>query len=171
MDRQGYARCIELYEGAGVNLAAAPVVGVGSVCRRQSTAEIGEIMAMLAANGIRTHGFGVKKAGVARYGRLLSSADSMAWSYNARRSPPLAGCTHKRCSNCLRFALAWREEVLAREQWLALDLDDTYEPIAHSTSQPRRQRLTPTGPRAAGENSKQLQFGFGEHLPAPALAA
>jgi len=166
-----YARCIELYEGAGVNLAAAPVVGVGSVCRRQSTAEIGEIMAMLAANGIRTHGFGVKKAGVARYGRLLSSADSMAWSYNARRSPPLAGCTHKRCSNCLRFALAWREEVLAREQWLALDLDDTYEPIAHSTSQPRRQRLTPTGPRAAGENSKQLQFGFGEHLPAPALAA
>lgn len=30
---------------------------------------------------------------------------------NARRSPPLPGCTHKSCSNCLRYALEWRKKV------------------------------------------------------------
>jgi len=119
---QDYLRCIELYQSAGVNLADAPVVGVGSVCRRQSTTEIGRIMLMLHQAGISAHGFGVKKAGVARYGRLLTSADSMAWSYNARYSPPLPGCTHRRCSNCLRYALRWRSQLLAREDWLELDL-------------------------------------------------
>jgi hypothetical protein len=44
---QDYLRCIELYQAAGVNLTEAPIVGVGSVCRRQSTAEIGQIMLML----------------------------------------------------------------------------------------------------------------------------
>ena len=40
-------------------------------------------------------------------------ADSLAWSYHARREPPLPGCnTHKNCANCVRFALAWREETL-----------------------------------------------------------
>lgn len=110
---QDYLRCVELYDGAGVNLAEAPLVGVGSVCRRQSTPEIAQIMLMLHQAGIRTHGFGVKKGGVALYGSLLASADSMAWSYNARHAPPLPGCTHKRCSNCLRYALAWRSELLA----------------------------------------------------------
>lgn len=112
---QDYMRCIELYQSAGVNLAEAPVVGIGSVCRRQSTAEIGQIALILHQAGIRSHGFGVKKAGVERYGRLLASADSMAWSYSARRSPPLPGCRHAHCSNCLRYALAWRKELLARE--------------------------------------------------------
>ncbi len=120
--QKDYLCCIELYQSAGVNLTEAPIVGVGSVCRRQNIPEIGRIMLMLAQAGIRTHGFGVKKAGVERYGRLLTSADSMAWSYNARHAPPLPGCTHKRCSNCLRYALRWRRQLLAREDWLELDL-------------------------------------------------
>lgn len=117
-----YETCVELYRSAGVNLAAEPVVGVGSVCRRQSTAEIAQIIHALHGAGIRTHGFGVKKEGVSRYGRLLTSADSMAWSYTARRRWPLPGCSHKRCTNCSRFALRWREELLARAAWMQLEL-------------------------------------------------
>jgi hypothetical protein len=117
-----YERCIELYRSAGVDLGFESLVGVGSVCRRQRTVEIAQIMRALNDAGIRTHGFGVKKEGVSRYGRLLSSADSMAWSYAARRRWPLPGCSHQRCTNCPRFALRWRDEVLARTDWLQFEL-------------------------------------------------
>jgi hypothetical protein len=110
---EDYLTCIDLYDQAGVDLIAEPIVGVGSVCRRQSTDEIGLIMRTLCEGGIRTHGFGVKKEGIARYGRFVTSADSMAWSYRARRSWPLPGCTHKSCENCPRYALRWRDELLA----------------------------------------------------------
>jgi hypothetical protein len=90
-----YETCVSLYETAGVDLTTEPVVGVGSVCRRQSTAEIGQIMQTLHGAGIACHGFGVKKEGVERYGRYLVSADSMAWSYTARRDWPLPGCSHR----------------------------------------------------------------------------
>jgi hypothetical protein len=108
-----YERCVELYEEAGVDLAALPLVGLGSVCRRQHSAEIGTIVGELSERGLRLHGFGVKKVGLAKYGHALASADSMAWSFRARRSPPLPGCTHKSCSNCAHFALRWRDELLA----------------------------------------------------------
>ena len=110
-----YERCIDLYDEAGVDLTSEPIVGVGSVCRRQSTAEIGHIMCALHNAGINVHGFGVKKEGVARYGRYLTSSDSMAWSYAARRTWPLPGCTHKSCANCPRFALRWRDQLLASQ--------------------------------------------------------
>lgn len=111
-----YVRCAEIYRDAGVNLAAQPIVGVGSVCRRQGTTQAAEIMAALSEEipGIDLHGFGVKTSGLSQYGTLLSSADSMAWSFNARREQaPMPGCEgHKNCANCLRYALAWRERVL-----------------------------------------------------------
>jgi len=28
--------------------------------------------------------------------------------------PPMPGCTHKHCGNCLRYALAWRERVVGQ---------------------------------------------------------
>jgi hypothetical protein len=37
----------------------------------------------------------------------------MAWSFAARYRAPLPGCTHVTCANCARFALAWREDVVA----------------------------------------------------------
>ncbi|WP_067475305.1 deazapurine DNA modification protein DpdA family protein [Actinomadura hibisca] len=110
-----YLDCVDLYTSAGVELAALPRVGLGSVCRRQSTAEIGHITATLAGLGLKLHGFGVKTGGLHRYGHHLASADSMAWSYNARRLPPLPGCTgHKNCANCLTYATAWRTRLLAK---------------------------------------------------------
>ena len=109
-----YMACIDLYEAAGVNLAKYPLVGLGSICRRQGTAEAHDVMAALHKRGItRLHGFGVKKQGLARYGHLLASADSLAWSYDARMGPiRLPGCTtHKNCANCLHYALIWRAGV------------------------------------------------------------
>ena len=110
-----YLRCADLYAAAGVDLAAVPLTGLGSVCRRQSTAEIAVIVTALAARGLRLHGFGVKTGGLHLYGHLLASADSMAWSYAARRLPALPCCTgHQNCANCLTYATAWRRSVLAR---------------------------------------------------------
>lgn len=107
-----YLACVALYEAAGVDLTAEPVVGVGSVCRRQSTGEIAEIMGTLAGLGLALHGFGVKIRGLASYGTHLASSDSMAWSFDARRSDPLPGHPHINCANCIDWALAWRRKVL-----------------------------------------------------------
>lgn len=111
-----YLRCVDYYTAAGIDLAAYPVVGVGSVCRRQGTSEADAILAALRAAGIpRLHGFGVKVTRLRRYSPALHSADSMAWSIDARRRPPLPGCTgrHRNCANCPRYALTWRARVLA----------------------------------------------------------
>jgi hypothetical protein len=115
-----YLDCVALYADYGVDLAEVPLVGVGSVCRRQDRAEIGVIFGELADAGIACHGFGVKKRGLTAYGHLLASADSMAWSYNARRNPPLPGCTHKNCANCVHWALRWREGVAQTHDGLAM---------------------------------------------------
>ncbi|MDX3165971.1 hypothetical protein PV516_19475 [Streptomyces scabiei] len=111
---QDYLDCVRLYSEAGIDLTREPVVGLGSVCRRQATAEIAELVSSLSALGLRLHGFGVKTAGVADYGDQLMSSDSMAWSFGARYEQRLAQCTHraKNCANCSAYALAWRQRVL-----------------------------------------------------------
>jgi hypothetical protein len=114
-----YLRCADLYWSlARIDLTAEPLVGVGSICRRQGTAEAGRILAALRRWGVsRLHGFGFKILGLADHGDLLTSADSMAWSDTARklRRPAFAECAgkHKNCANCVRFALRWRADVLA----------------------------------------------------------
>jgi hypothetical protein len=109
-----YHRHVEGYLNAGISLQDHPVVGIGSVCRRQATAEAAGIIRSLWAQGIKNlHGFGFKVQGLREVGALMASADSMAWSYNARRSKPLPSCTHKKCNHCQKFALQWREKVVA----------------------------------------------------------
>ena len=58
-----YLQCVKLYQDAGVDLREEPVVGVGSVCRRQDTHEIAGVFRSLADLGLRLHGFGVKTKG------------------------------------------------------------------------------------------------------------
>ncbi|MGI5220600.1 DUF7221 family queuine tRNA-ribosyltransferase-like protein [Nocardia sp. CA-290969] len=111
-----YLACAARYAEQGVDLAAEPTVGLGSVCRREATTEAAAIIAALTAAvpGVRLHGFGIKTAGLGAYGSMLASSDSLAWSYAARRSPVLPGCTgHKNCANCIRYAFQWRHRVLA----------------------------------------------------------
>ncbi|MGP3984410.1 deazapurine DNA modification protein DpdA family protein [Streptomyces sp. KR80] len=108
-----YERCVELFEKAGVDLRREPVVGLGSVCRLQSTREGAAIVTAMAAHGFKLHGFGFKILGLERVGHLLASADSAAWSSHARRRPPLPGHTHKNCANCIDYALMWRDRVVS----------------------------------------------------------
>lgn len=107
-----YMAHVRRYERAGIDLTAEPIVGIGSVCRRQFSAEIGELVGEVASCGIRLHGFGVKVRGIGRYAGSLTSADSMAWSFAARMEPPMEGHTHKACANCLVYALNWRERIM-----------------------------------------------------------
>ncbi|QHY96637.1 hypothetical protein SSPS47_16135 [Streptomyces sp. S4.7] len=110
---QDYENCVDLYDRAGIDLTAEPLVGLGSVCRRQSTREGAEIVTALAAHGIKLHGFGFKTLGLEKVGHLMATADSLAWSYHARKRPPMPDHTHKNCANCIDYALKWRERVLA----------------------------------------------------------
>ena len=112
-DAPDYLAHAEQYERAGIDLVGEPLVGLGSVCRRANDDNIVAMIREIAELGIRMHGFGVKRSGVARLSQVLESADSLAWSYHARREPPLSGCTHKNCANCPRFATAWLDETLA----------------------------------------------------------
>lgn len=109
-----YLDHVEHYDRAGFDLRAEPLVGLGSVCRRQHTGMVERLVARLSRGGIRLHGFGFKIQGLRRVAGLLVSADSGAWGVAARRSPPLPECVgkHKNCANCHHYALMWRERVL-----------------------------------------------------------
>jgi hypothetical protein len=108
-----YVRCVQMYGDAGTNLTSLPVVGLGSICRRQATSEAEDMIRALHELGIKLHGFGFKLKGLARVGHLLHSADSMAWSFAARYGKPLPSCTHPRCNNCAVYANRWHAEAVS----------------------------------------------------------
>lgn len=124
-----YWRHVEAYAAAGIDLRAEPIVGVGSVCRRQGSPIAALIFQTLASMGLRLHGFGVKVEGLLRFGEVLGSADSLAWSYHARRRPsmieghdkpgPGRRTGHKNCANCLEYALQWLADLMDRLGWEA----------------------------------------------------
>lgn len=115
-----YERCVAMYDQAGIDLTAYPVVGIGSVCRRQGTAQAANLVYSLAQlTGLKLHGFGFKIDGLREVAHLFVSADSMAWSKAGRQEPagcdfrlPLSRGPHKTEANCLRYALEWRRHVL-----------------------------------------------------------
>lgn len=124
-----YLRHVEQYAAAGVDLDALPLVGVGTVCRRQDMTIASRIMRQLAALGLRLHGFGIKLTGLREFGDAMVSADSFAWSFDARmphgalRGRRMRGCTHGgKCTHCLRWALRWRERALQASAQFALAL-------------------------------------------------
>lgn len=135
-----YLRAVELYAQEGVDLWAYDLIGLGSVCRRQATHEIGQVVREVSATGLPLHGFGVKTQGLLLYGEGLHDADSMAWSVDARwqaaatrrgdaRGAMLPGCRHGAsgkgsCANCPAWALEWRRRLLAK-----LDLIGSPEPL------------------------------------------
>jgi hypothetical protein len=108
-----YQRHFEQWARRGVDLARLPLVGIGSVCRRQGTREGVDLFRLMSWFGIRLHGFGVKTNGLRMGARYLASADSMAWSYGARREKQcLPSHTHKNGANCMPFALQWRDSLV-----------------------------------------------------------
>jgi len=115
-----YHACADLYYSAGIDLTACHRVGVGSVCRRQSMPEAVTIMRTLAERNYQLHGFGFKQEGIAACWPYLASADSMAWSYNARADGSTCGRSNgrngvvKSCANCRHYALDWYERTVNR---------------------------------------------------------
>jgi hypothetical protein len=119
-----YQRCVDLYESAGVNLAALRLVGLGSVCRRQGTKEAAYIVKRLYARGLHNlHGFGFKTLGLTSRLKIacyLKSSDSMAWSFRANKAfhfdgKRLCNGNHEgACNNCMDWALLWRSRLLPR---------------------------------------------------------
>jgi hypothetical protein len=107
-----YQRHVDAYDQAGVDLSSEPIVAIGSVCRRGQDAQIKAVVRSLADLGFSLHAFGVKGTALLDLSDALISADSMAWSFEARHKPPLPGCKHKSCANCLRYALAWRSRIV-----------------------------------------------------------
>lgn len=122
-----FHRCADLYERHGVDLAALPLLGVGSICRRQHTNEVEHILRSLAARGYRLHAFGAKVLGLGRYADAIASSDSLAWSFAGRFVP---GCSpsHRTESNCLRFALAWHARLRATLHAQAPERGDCHRP-------------------------------------------
>lgn len=100
-------------------------VGIGSVCRRGSQHAVAEVIETLAPLGMRLHGFGLSLGALRLVGHLVSSADTQAWSYTARRQHiRLPDCTHTTrpdpvtgtrtptdCRNCIRWARTYRERA------------------------------------------------------------
>ncbi len=89
---QGYSPCeyVDHIEAYGDRLAPGVWVGVGSVCKRNaSVLSILRVFSLIqeARPDLRLHGFGLKATALAfdPIRDLLHSADSMAWSFSARK--------------------------------------------------------------------------------------
>jgi hypothetical protein len=111
-----HERHIDMYTAAGVDLRTYPLVGVGTVCRRQQEFSGQYIIRTLKAHGLKLHGFGFKVTGLISAAPFLASSDSLAWSFQARRVRREYHSTDDQTNlqNSLDFALEWREEMMAR---------------------------------------------------------
>jgi hypothetical protein len=84
---EDYARHLTMY---GSRLARGAWVGVGSICKRNDNPRAVEAVLLAIAGerpDLRLHGFGLKATALrsALVFDLLATADSMAWSYHARK--------------------------------------------------------------------------------------
>ena len=94
-------------------------VGVGSVCKRNGDPRaVASVLhaIKLARPDLRLHGFGLKTTALANplVRSLLHTADSMAWSFAARRQG--------RNANDWREAIRWTEAIRSRPVQTMLDL-------------------------------------------------
>ena len=105
----------------GARLAYGAWVGVGSVCKRNGDprAILDVLIAIKTERpDLRLHGFGLKTIALANgtIRQLLESADSMAWSFAARRGG--------RNANDYREAAAFRDAVGRRREYQSHFIED-----------------------------------------------
>jgi len=106
-DPRDYARHLDMY---GDRLVPDMWCGVGSVCKRNgSPADVFNVLAAIKVRrpDLRLHGFGLKSSALMHPGvcSLLYSADSMAWSFAARKEG--------RNQNAWQEAKAYETRILA----------------------------------------------------------
>mgnify|MGYP003441992089 CR=1 FL=1 len=118
---QGYAPAdyVAHLRTYGDLIAPGAWVGVGSICKRNGDPRAIAAV-LLAIKGerpdLRLHGFGLKTTALADplVRSLLETADSMAWSFNARRNG--------RNANDWREAVRWASAITSRPVQFVLDL-------------------------------------------------
>lgn len=113
---EDYVRHLRMY---GDRLKPGMWVGVGSVCKRNGAPErIVEVLEVITAAraDLRLHGFGVKQTALMHSGvrALLATADSMAWSFAARRRGGDANSWREAKGFAAKIA---RTTTLAPEPW------------------------------------------------------
>lgn len=63
-----YGRCVTLYDRHGIDLRREPLLGVGSICRRQDSTDAEEIINLLCRLGVRRlHAYGVRTLALRRF--------------------------------------------------------------------------------------------------------
>lgn len=119
---QGFepADYVEHVRAYGDRLKPGAWVGVGSVCKRNGTPD--QVAAVLMAikqvrPDLLLHGFGLKTTALAHpfVRSMLHSADSMAWSFAARKQG--------RNANDWREAVRWRDSITSRPVQHLLSLE------------------------------------------------
>ncbi|MBN2569394.1 MAG: hypothetical protein JXB42_08190 [Deltaproteobacteria bacterium] len=116
-DVGSYFAHARMYEAEGISLKNEKIVGVGSLAGRQSSKLLPQLLSALQQKEISIHAFGLSISGLINTHPFIKSADSMAWSFIARRRQiQLPQCVgkHKVCNNCLDYALLWRADMLMR---------------------------------------------------------
>jgi hypothetical protein len=115
-----YVRCVQMYADAGVDLAAQPVVGIGSVCRRINPTAVWRIVETLHSLGLRNlHGFGVSASALPLVADLLTSSDSQAWSSAARSESEPCPEGKTDCRNCMHRAIEYADQLGHQVGWAA----------------------------------------------------
>jgi hypothetical protein len=102
-----YQRHVDAYYDRGVELHELARVGVGSICRRSSVHSICNVLSWLKAEGLKLHAFGLKANALELARDHIVSADSMAWSFSARKEAADPLGDKEADPNELRTALAW----------------------------------------------------------------
>jgi hypothetical protein len=114
-DVKSYLDHFTAYRAYGLQLENEPLVGVGSLANRKGSPEVFEILSELKQRGLKTHAFGLSNVALNKVHPLLESADSLAWSFIARRRKiKYHRCegSHSVCNNCLAYAKSWHKQVL-----------------------------------------------------------
>lgn len=109
-----HERCLELYYRNGVDLTKCPIVGVGSICRRQNNLRAALLLKQLAQCGLKLHAFGLRQGALALCHDSVVSTDSLAWSFQARKKRLEGKLTGTNLPNSLDFALQYRAKLLAK---------------------------------------------------------
>ena len=120
---QGFtpASYVEHIDQYGDRLKPGMWVGVGSICKRNGNVRaIQEVLYAIKSRrpDLRIHGFGLKTTALADpwISSMLETADSMAWSYAARREG--------RDNHDYREAKAWAARITERPMQLLLGVDN-----------------------------------------------
>lgn len=114
-DVSSYLEHLAAYRAGGFDLDTEPIVGVGSLANRKDSPEVYEILREIQQAGVRTHAFGLSGIALKNVHHLVESADSLTWSYIARRRQlkhPRCRAAHVVCNNCFSYATAWRKQLI-----------------------------------------------------------